>query len=1159
MTKHLSLRLAWHNDGWNGHICQNPKNNTYCVGAHSYPGSQIVDSRNLDFEMQHAGDSCSKCDEIVACSNSINAFGFDTIKNQSFPPYFFNRESTKCEFETPPATANTWAYEEMYKDAVRRDGDPNRYDSSKRLNAIQTLFRELSPDKSLIFYYANKSNPFSSNDSKVYVLVGVGRLKKTGDILYYGNLDEDTEKKYGGYVWQLPVTSHYPDEGFVIPYHKYMDNEKVLNNILYIPEQSNNFKHAAKHITDDDALIYVERLVNIVQYLIEIKDDTENWDERKKWLQSLLAELWTSRGAYPGMASLLDYLDCSELISYYYQQAKKDKSGNICKSIFDFFESKGKSRLIDCSVSDKTLETYCRNWYTKLKNGDLRKLAGLLARVAIGKKQFEHILSDSRAENGITATVSEIVDNLYSISEQYAGDDAGDEIPLTKIDHAVLPSPNLGIDMLYRKNDWRRLRALMVNELKYETIHSFVNQNTILEKLNRKQEHYPVWKKEIFNEGYIEYDRNEIEKAITFKITEDKTYLYLNDVYNDERFIEENIKELTGRGDIKLAKPFSDKRWKNELYVTGSKLSQNAAAGYESAIKEQVKICSQIFNKTCSIVSGSAGTGKTTVIKAIIKAIEFTSGNTESICLLAPTGKAADRIRQKTKKEALTIHAFLTKNGWLNFSNWTLKHCGGKRCDEYTAYIIDESSMIDLHLMAGLFRAIDWDVVRRIIFVGDPSQLPPIGRGKVFAEIIEYIKKVYPDNYGELNINVRQMENKISGKGTGILDLAALYVGKENKRQKMEKLLKQIQESDDDVTPDLRIITWNDADELMQKLTATIRKDLTEDGADNMMNHQIISPYRSEPFGTDNINAVIQSFRNDSLQATGNLAGITGGDKIIQLTNRANSNAYWFYDSSKKCKSRIDVYNGELGLVKWFDRYKKKFKVCFERKDTCLIEFSNESQVENNIELGYAISVHKAQGSEFSRLYFILPKSKQTLLSTELLYTGITRAQKHLTVFVENDFTALLAMTRPEKSRLALINSSVFDFKPLPEEMLLGRWYEEGKIHSTLIPYLVRSKSEVIIANMLFENGIENVKYEEALFAPDGTFYLPDFTVQWKGKTYYWEHLGMLDIPKYRQHWEEKQKWYEKNFAGQLITTEESTNLSIEVKKLIGKLKRNEL
>lgn len=126
--------------------------------------------------------------------------------------------------------------------------------------------------------------------------------------------------------------------------------------------------------------------------------------------------------------------------------------------------------------------------------------------------------------------------------------------------------------------------------------------------------------------------------------------------------------------------------------------------------------------------------------------------------------------------------------------------------------------------------------------------------------------------------------------------------------------------------------------------------------------------------------------------------------------------------------------------------------------------------MEDNLELAYAISVHKSQGSEFERVYFVLPKSKQALLSPELLYTGLTRAKKHCTLLIEEDLSPLLTLRRPEASHLVVINSSLFDMRPVSQ--LLSRkcdWYEEGKIHHTLAQFMVRSKSEVIIANMLFE------------------------------------------------------------------------------------------
>ncbi len=116
----------------------------------------------------------------------------------------------------------------------------------------------------------------------------------------------------------------------------------------------------------------------------------------------------------------------------------------------------------------------------------------------------------------------------------------------------------------------------------------------------------------------------------------------------------------------------------------------------------------------------------------------------------------------------------------------------------------------------------------------------------------------------------------------------------------------------------------------------------------------------------------------------------------------------------------------------------------------------------------------------------------------------------------------------------------------------MSEWYVEGKIHQTLSDIMVRSKSEVIIANMLTEREIP-FQYEMPLYAPDGTFYLPDFTITWAGEAWYWEHLGRMDNDKYRNHWETKKAWYDKFFPGHLVTTEESGDLSKEANALIEK------
>lgn len=225
MATHMSIRLAWHSDGWNGHICKKPCENTFCVGQHSYPGDLIAGTRDLEFEGKHAGEPCAKNHCGVACGLSVNAFGKDPITVKVDPPSFWKSgDADPIKIILPPSTVCTWCYEAMYNDDVETKGESSqKYNYDKRKAGAERYFAQFEPDKSLIFYYAGYSNPFSENEENNYVIVGISRVKKIGDTYYYDNTSDEIKRKYsGGFVWQKPVTSTYPNEGFCIPYWKYM-------------------------------------------------------------------------------------------------------------------------------------------------------------------------------------------------------------------------------------------------------------------------------------------------------------------------------------------------------------------------------------------------------------------------------------------------------------------------------------------------------------------------------------------------------------------------------------------------------------------------------------------------------------------------------------------------------------------------------------------------------------------------------------------------------------------------------------------------------------------------------------------------------------------------------------------------------------------------
>lgn len=325
MTNHMSVRLAWHDNGWNGRICDAPALNVYCIGQHSYLGDVILEQRSLEMENKCAGERCKDLHNgyVAPCSVSMNAFGADSVSGHLAIPKWMEGQAKGLDISIPPSTAFTWGYEGMYTDDVKASAAPGRtYDHNLRETKAKEHFDSFTNNKSLLFYYANYSNPFCEDDSRRYVVVGISRLKGMMDYQHYDDCTEKILADYAkGLIWQKGITSCYPDEGFHIPYEKYRNNPDILDRIVFFPDNPRSFKYASRAVADDEAIQYVSRFIEIVDVLIEIGDDTENWQNRKEWLNRLLAELWKNRGPYPGIPAILEWAGLSEFIGKYLENA----------------------------------------------------------------------------------------------------------------------------------------------------------------------------------------------------------------------------------------------------------------------------------------------------------------------------------------------------------------------------------------------------------------------------------------------------------------------------------------------------------------------------------------------------------------------------------------------------------------------------------------------------------------------------------------------------------------------------------------------------------------------------------------------------------------------------------------------------------------------
>jgi hypothetical protein len=312
---------------------------------------------------------------------------------------------------------------------------------------------------------------------------------------------------------------------------------------------------------------------------------------------------------------------------------------------------------------------------------------------------------------------------------------------------------------------------------------------------------------------------------------------------------------------------------------------------------------------------------------------------------------------------------------------------------------------------------------------------------------------------------------------------------------------------------------------------------------------QILTPTRIHAFGAAEINRVVQErYRTHEIdKATDPRSvwpnpmgeqGIVIHDKVMQVVNRQK----WL---PKDADGMRFVANGEIGIVT--QTWKKKGN---DPADRAYVVFSTQpnaeyrylkGEVKECLELAYALTVHKAQGSDFGATVVILPRKASTL-SRELLYTALTRFRETMIVLVEKDTAILDQLRSPAFSETARRSTFMFDLligNTAADLRLPERYRPEGLIHRANDGTPMRSKSEVIVYDVLRALGLEPL-YEQRLYAPgsETDYCLPDFTIQHSGRTWFWEHLGMLDRRKYREEWERKQAWYARNgYADRVLTS----------------------
>lgn len=1193
MAQHITIRVPWHDNDWNGTVCSKPELNNACLRL-----KNIYENRNDAEECSICGQCMAGHEENLPCLGEGAAFMSDTeFVKTTIHPYSKMNPGTHGHFLPTniiypaysfPARPYAWMMkgniEKLAEEyGIEYDGSiepvlkfstPWIQEANNHKAIFDYFYKDVVPDESLCIAYA-KQVPFVEDSRRV--VIAMGHVKNIHPAVEHAHTDD---KPLRSLTWETHIAhsireSH--EDGFVIPYKQMMEYcethpEFDMSTITVFASEDAfaEFSYATEHVNHDAVIEVILSCIKAFEIINSCLD--EDYSNVLNWLNDRLAEVWEDRGAFPGLGAMLCTLEIPLGILIAKEMKENlDESEDTWTHIDNIFENP--LNYLSKNLADKITPIIQKTW--KGLSPERKTLFKLLSRFSVTIDQAKVLFfENSRTKENIICSDREIIENPYILYEKTRLKMDSLYISVKKVDRAVFPVQSIQDKYpmeeptkLTSDNDERRVRALAIAVMEEEAIagNTILPCNMLVDKI---KEHVLEPECRVTSDILSAIDKFIAPEIMQREMKDGTEYYKLTRMHEFDDIIERRISKR-----LKASKLEVNANWRRMLddkFDQGS--SKKLSSEEERARQEKAAILEELAKSRIAVLVGDAGTGKTTVLSVLCSQEDIKAGG---VLLLAPTGKATVRLSESMGEngrcfDAMNVAQFLVRSKRFNWNDMRYQLSDFNFRDVPETVIIDESSMLTEDMFGALMQALK--AAKRIIFVGDPNQLPPIGSGRPFVDLVmllrENLKNVFPkvcDCYGELTVNRRQNTE------TERLDveLSKLFTNTDDYPD--EDIVAEIEKGGSE---NIRFEKWTTKEELEEKLLNIMASEIGMSDVDDQEGFdlalggektqygmyfnmgaaeyaekwQILAPVRNMPQGVMNINHLIhQKYREKYLgiskywgkfKRIPKMLGpenIVYGDKVINVVN-IGKDAY-----PNDGKAMNYVANGEIGIA--CSSYSSKnpndflhvefssqkgYNYSYDKRD-----FDDESG-SANLELAYALTVHKSQGSQFDTVILVLAEPCR-IISREMLYTSLTRQMKNIIILYNQDSYHLLKYSSEANSDIARRFTDLFanvfeDDDRRPQIEKVGDdFYEDRLIHKTVNGKLVRSKSEVIIADCLYYNHLEYV-YEPVLEL-ESRVKRPDFMVvdDDTGEKWYWEHCGMMMDAKYKRRWEEKKKFYEKN------------------------------
>lgn len=537
-----------------------------------------------------------------------------------------------------------------------------------------------------------------------------------------------------------------------------------------------------------------------------------------------------------------------------------------------------------------------------------------------------------------------------------------------------------------------RIRAALIYVLNQATGlgHIYLPQNQLVNWTKQLLEKSDMENSESYNvsKDLIETQLSNLlmDKKVVFSDDGDETVVYTKQLYEKEKNTARMLLEIS----------FSEKMSGKSIDEAIKRIEKEENIEFDEIQKEAVR---EAAGNGVLVLTGGPGTGKTTTINAIIKYFE---NEGEEVLLAAPTGRAAKRMTEATGHMAQTIHRLLELSGGVSDTDPGITaHFERNAANplEADVIIIDEMSMVDQAIMYALVQAILPGT--HLILVGDENQLPSVGVGNVLKDIIKSrcipvvsLKRIFRQEEGSLIV---ENAHRINNGEPVIFD------------NKSKDFFFMKKESSKDIENEVGLL-------VSKKLPAYVKCDERD--------IQVLTPMRNGALGVGNLNKHLQEVLNppsaekkEKTLADGTV--FREGDKVMQIRN--NYKLEWGIYKGKgrfKTEEGMGVFNGDIGLIKEIDTYNEEVVVIFDDDKEVRYQYN----MLDELELSYAITIHKSQGSEYPAVVLPLLTGPQILMNRNLLYTAVTRAKNCVVIVGDAKMVEKMILNNDEQKRYSSLD-----------------------------------------------------------------------------------------------------------------------------------------